>query len=253
MNILTLRMVWERLARRDPYWAVLTVPEKQGNRWKVDEFFQTGIDDIEYSLANLDRLLPGLPRRHALDFGCGVGRLSYALSRHFESVTGVDIAAQMLKLAQKHQQAGTPSVTFLHNSQSDLRLFPDGEFDLVLSLITLQHNPPKLIEAYVREFVRVVRSGGALYFQLPVFLPPKDEPEIIRRSFYPPTIWKRLRLWTVQSFRQMRRITSKMSMHCLPEARVRKLLEEAGATLVGTIEHQLDHGVRSMIYIARKN
>ena len=35
----------------------------------------------------------------ALDFGCGVGRLTQALARRFDTVVGVDVSPQMVRLA----------------------------------------------------------------------------------------------------------------------------------------------------------
>src|SRR5205807_3765344 len=50
--------------------------------------------------------------------------------------------------------------------------FPDRHFDLVCSLITLQHvSRPAAIERYVAEFVRVTASGGVAVFQLPSHVP----------------------------------------------------------------------------------
>lgn len=46
------------------------------------------------------------PRKHALDFGCGVGRLTQALAAHFDEVTGVDISPSMIKLAKKYSRHG---------------------------------------------------------------------------------------------------------------------------------------------------
>jgi len=30
---------WERLGKSDPYWAVLSVPEKKGGKWDKLDFF----------------------------------------------------------------------------------------------------------------------------------------------------------------------------------------------------------------------
>ena len=82
---------WETLGKEDPYWAVLSDPEKKGGRWSEEDFFQTGDDEIKSLLARISQL--GLTPSFdvALDYGCGVGRLSRALSGAFERVIGVDI------------------------------------------------------------------------------------------------------------------------------------------------------------------
>ena len=52
MRLSGLRRHWNEFGRSDPLWAILTAPDKKGNRWSVDEFLQTGRDEI----AALDRL-----------------------------------------------------------------------------------------------------------------------------------------------------------------------------------------------------
>ena len=73
---------WENLGSHDPYWAVLSDPTKKGGRWDKVEFFASGRREIEQVLSNLTRLCVPLGSSLALDFGCGVGRLSRALSQH---------------------------------------------------------------------------------------------------------------------------------------------------------------------------
>lgn len=250
MNILRLRMVWERLARRDPFWAVLAASEKEGNRWKIDEFFELGTREVEASLTRLSHHLPGLPRERALDFGCGVGRLTQGLGQHYRQVIGVDVAAQMIALANRHNRMPA-TVSFVHNPRADLQRFASDHFDLVFSLITLQHVPPPLIEAYVREFVRVVRPGGALYFQIPTSVPVVPQ-EIKHWSLYPPTMWKRIKRWTDRWFRKTTGIGDVMRMNSLPAERVRTILAAAGAPLIATIDHPIGDGYASLIYVACK-
>ena len=35
MSIDELQRTWDELALTDPYWAILTYPEKRGNRWDL--------------------------------------------------------------------------------------------------------------------------------------------------------------------------------------------------------------------------
>lgn len=250
MKIFRLRMVWERLAREDPYWAVLTEPGKSGNRWQIDEFFRTGQSDVDRCLAMISAVYPDFPRQQALDFGCGVGRLSQALARSYGQVTGVDVATNMIELANRHLPVGLP-VTFVHNPASDLKRFADASFDLVFSLITLQHVPRELIPIYLREFVRLCRPQGVILFQLPVLVP-SDQRERKRFSLYPPTMYKRIRRWTLHWFRRTTGIGAPMSMASLPETEIRALLAACGARVVATHDHPMTHDCRSLYYVVRK-
>jgi ubiquinone/menaquinone biosynthesis C-methylase UbiE len=170
-----LQKQWDALGRSDPLWAVLTVPGRRGGGWDVDEFFALGRDEVRGHLQHMDELGLRIERQRALDFGCGVGRLTQGLAEHFESVVGVDIAPSMIDLARRHNRFGQRCQYYV-NARSDLQLFPDANFDFVLSVIVLQHVEPPYSRGYVREFLRVLRPGGVAVFQAPSsFTPPQAD------------------------------------------------------------------------------
>jgi ubiquinone/menaquinone biosynthesis C-methylase UbiE len=102
----------------------------------------------------------------ALDFGCGVGRLTRALSDRFERVVGVDISASMLEEARA-QHRDLLNLELLHNLATDLGPVPSDTIDLVYSNIVLQHMPARRQVAFIGEFCRVLRPGGVAVFQTP--------------------------------------------------------------------------------------
>ncbi|TMB93176.1 MAG: class I SAM-dependent methyltransferase [Chloroflexi bacterium] len=161
-----LQRAWDVAGKDDPFWSVLSVPEKQKNRWDVQEFLQTGVDEINGVMSHLHLLGISASRQRALDFGCGPGRLTQALASHFEQVDGVDISPSMIALAERLNQR--PDRCHYHlNDRDDLRHFEDQTFDLVYSSITLQHVGPANARSYLKEFIRVLVPGGVLVFQLP--------------------------------------------------------------------------------------
>jgi len=160
-----IQELWETLARDDPMWAVLTWPKKRG-RWEPDEFFATGADEIRCVMNRIRRLQLDVPRRTALDFGCGVGRITQALAFHFERVWGLDISPTMVEEAERHNRFRR-SCTYSVNCESDLRCFKSGSFDFVYSCITLQHLEQELALSYIREFVRLLSTHGLAVFQVP--------------------------------------------------------------------------------------
>jgi ubiquinone/menaquinone biosynthesis C-methylase UbiE len=166
MNPSTDQRYWDEQARTDPMWAILTDPEKRGRRWDPEEFFSSGVREIEIVMERAERL--GLPvsRRRALDFGCGVGRLTQPLADYFDEVRGVDISPIMLEQARQFNRKGD-RCQYVWNSAPNLRIFPDESFDFIYSRITLQHVPPRRVESYLKEFLRVLAAGGLLLFQLP--------------------------------------------------------------------------------------
>jgi len=226
MKLWQTRRHWEKFARTDPLWAVLTAPGKEGNRWALDEFFATGEHDIAAALAAIRSRYPQLAHGRALDFGCGVGRLTQALALEFDHVTGVDLAADMLVHARQHNRRGD-RVTYVHNPAADLACFADGSFDLVLSLITLQHIDPEYSRRYLAEFVRLCAPGGVAYFQVPdrrLNIRPS------RLSLYPPTVMKKLRRW-LNTFTA---VQPAMEMHVLPREEVIALVTAAGGEVLAT-------------------
>src|SRR5580692_10335873 len=96
---------WDSLAERDALWAILTDGSKAGGKWDVAEFMATGDAEIETVMDHLARI-DCIPNTNgaALDFGCGVGRLTQPLARRFCSCVGVDISQQMIQRAESLNQ-----------------------------------------------------------------------------------------------------------------------------------------------------
>ena len=158
MNLSELRQAWNDLAAKDAMWAVLTGPYGTAREWDEEAFFPTGVTEIESVLDRLRRagVTPRFDR--ALDFGCGVGRLTQALGRHFQRAHGVDIASAMLARAEALNRLGDRCQYHL-NETDDLSLFADGLFDFVYSRITLQHMEARYRRRYIAEFL--ASSGRA--------------------------------------------------------------------------------------------
>ncbi len=197
-------------------WAVLTDPAKSGGRWQADDFYAHGSAEIERLMKRLDEFGVTDQRSAALDFGCGVGRLTNALADHYEHVDGVDISAVMVRRAAE-MAPNRDRCTFQVNVAPDLSIFPDDHFDLVHCNIVLQHVGPELTRSYIAEFARIVRPGGVVNFQLPV------KPVPGRIGFALQLVPKAL----------LNRIRG-MSMHGVPETRVHALLYSRGLQEVAT-------------------
>jgi SAM-dependent methyltransferase len=166
MDLRELQKNWDGFGRTDPLYAISTIPGKEGGRWDPEEFFAAGRREIAHVMDVL--ATAGFPSRgrSALDFGCGVGRLSQALAGHFDEVTGVDIAPSMVEQARAFNGHGE-RVRYVVNSRDDLRaVAEDGSRDLVLSKAVLQHMHPRYARGYIAEFLRVAAPGtGYVVFQ----------------------------------------------------------------------------------------
>lgn len=161
-----LRRVWQALAEDDPMWAVLSTPEKRGGKWNQDEFFETGVQDVQALIHTLATHGIRYSTRAALDFGCGLGRLTQALTPYFDVTYGVDISSEMIRRAKAINTYGS-KCCYLLNVHQHLRIFSDHQLSFIYSTIVLQHVPPDLSELYLREFLRILEPGGLLVFQLP--------------------------------------------------------------------------------------
>jgi SAM-dependent methyltransferase len=165
MKIKELQKNWDALGNIDAFGNILTDPAKKG-KWKEEEFFKNGEEEISALMQYIDLLGVDLRRKRALDFGCGVGRLSQALCRYFDECCGVDIAPSMIARAKRYNRFGDRCRYYL-NDRDDLKLFGDNSFDFVYSNIVLQHMRPEYSKKYIEEFIRVVAPGGLVIFQIP--------------------------------------------------------------------------------------
>jgi SAM-dependent methyltransferase len=166
MKLSEVQQYWDRQAHADPMWAILTEPTKTGGRWDAGEFFATGVREVGAFMEQAAACGRPVGRRSALDFGCGLGRLSQALAEYFDEIHGVDISPKMIELARAHNRKGA-RVEYLCNPAGDLSHFENGSIDMVLSWITLQHMRPRYARRYIQEFLRVLAPGGLLLFQYP--------------------------------------------------------------------------------------
>lgn len=217
---------WTDLGTLDPLWAVWSTPEFRHGGGEKRTFFARGEEEIDELLGYVDDLRPApLDRVRALDFGCGAGRLTQALAGRFEQAIGVDISPSMVETARSLNSR--PNCAFELNPDPDLRQFADREFDLVCSLITLQHvSSPAAIERYIAELIRVTATGGVTVFQLPSHVPRRVRAQP-RRQLY------RLgRAVGVPARRLYRLGLYSMALTAIPRDRVERLVCDSGAELL---------------------
>lgn len=172
------RAVWEALAEADPLWAVLSMPEKKGRRWHVQDFMRNGEREVALLMGQLAQLRLPDPSGPVLDFGCGVGRLSQAFGRRFDAVTGADISVRMIAYAQRLNQY-PDRVRYICTAETGIDTLPPRAFGFIYSNIVLQHIQPELSRQYLQEFFRLLRPGGLLVFQLPSHRESPEDIEIV--------------------------------------------------------------------------
>ena len=248
MSLRADRREWNDLAREDGMWAVYSDPQRRGT-WTVEEFLATGEAEIASVMVGLEArdAMPRLGR--ALDFGCGLGRLTRALAGRFDEVTGVDASKAMIAEAE-HLNAGATNCRFVLNEQPVLAALPTESYDFVLSLITLQHVSSRVaIRRYIREFVRVAAPGGIIVFQLPTSVGWQIRLHPLRlcnRALRAVPVAPR---WALRSV-----MSHSMRVMALPESEVRSILTSCGAEIVDVVADNRTGtaAAPSRTYVARR-
>lgn len=206
---------------------MLAAPNRRHGGWDSTEFFASGARHVAGLMKTADRI--GLPqeRKTALDFGCGVGRLTRALAEHFDSCVGVDISEAMVSQARLWHR-DRPRCRFEINTSGHLHAFGDASFDFVYSRYVLQHLPSNdYVRTYLGEFLRVLRPGGLAAFQLPRRIP------LARRIQPGRRIYRLLRSLGVGERLLLERFElSPMRMRFLPEREVIRIVAAAGGRVV---------------------
>lgn len=154
---------WERFGRIDPYFAVLTHEEYHRDRLDAESlarFFEssrTYLDDVLETIR--EGMDPAFRPVRALDFGCGVGRVTLPLAAIASSVVGVDISQSMLsEAAENSRREGRSNITWVLGDDELSRV--PGRFDFVHSVIVFQHIPPRRGEVLFRRLIDLLDPGG---------------------------------------------------------------------------------------------
>ena len=162
---------WDERAREDALFFVDDRVE-YGNA-DVEAFFAGG----EEAVANFERLLGfEVAGRQVVEIGCGVGRLTRVLATKADRVRALDVSAEMLERARRHNPH-VENVTWLLGDGTSLAGVDDGSSDGVFSHVVFQHIPdPAITLGYIREMGRVLVPGGWAAFQI------SDDPSIHRAN-----------------------------------------------------------------------
>jgi ubiquinone/menaquinone biosynthesis C-methylase UbiE len=227
-------------------------PTLKHGGWDLERFWRLGEDEITRVMSTAATL--GYPAGNdaALDFGCGVGRLTRAMARHFSHCTGVDVAETMIEQATR-LNPGSAS-TFVVNETNDLARFEDSTFDFVYSALVLQHLPTvAVIRRFIAEFLRVLKPGGLLAFQLPTRMPPRSLRNRLRLRTRAYTALRAVGFDQRMLYERLK-LVPVMQMQCIPEEAVLAYLRLLGAAVLEVQHGRFEVGeVESAIYFVTKS
>lgn len=159
---------WEKNAKANALWAILTDHNKRSKAWDPEEFFRTGHTEVSNVFHYMQSVGISIPEGGSfLDFRCGVGRATRALMARFDHGYGADVSDTMISLANKYSATDARKPAYIVNKVASLNAIRDNAIDFVYSHITIQHIPKPLQPAFIGEFMRVLRPGGIAAFQVP--------------------------------------------------------------------------------------
>lgn len=229
-----VRQAWTHLGEVRPFHSVLSserfLPKNIGK--SEAEFWISG----EREAAVIETLLAAqgvrdLGSKTAVEYGCGLGRITLPLGQRFASVHGYDISPTHLDGARaRAQRLGTTNVEFHLRADN---FFTDLEkCDFFYSNIVFQHNPPPIILQLIRLALKSLKPGGLAAFQCQVYR--KDY------SFSLPD-------YLAES------PNSDMEMHAIPQAEVLAMIASSGCTLVEVREDGVWPGILSNMFVVRRD
>lgn len=143
---------WRAIGADYPYWGVIT-----DDRYKhpvlsaelLGGFYATGRVHMAQVAEKLRELGPFTPGS-AIDFGCGVGRLTEAMTAYAPKVVGVDVSPGMLAQARANGAGAADYADAL----------PAGPVDWINSFVVFQHIPPERGMALLDDLLARLAPGG---------------------------------------------------------------------------------------------
>jgi 2-polyprenyl-6-hydroxyphenyl methylase/3-demethylubiquinone-9 3-methyltransferase len=137
--------------------------EGLGEAWYDNDIHPIALLRAENSVRNpwiLERIRALLgPSLDVLDIGCGAGFLTNALAVDGHRVTGIDLSAKSLDVAEKRDL--TQSVRYMQLDAFALP-FPEQSFDVICAMDFLEH--VEMPEQIIEKVSRLLRLNGLFFF-----------------------------------------------------------------------------------------
>lgn len=156
------KKIWDSIGATDPYFAVYSVKKYLDSNLDdqaKDDFFTSGREYIQKLWIDFERIFGFEPQpKRVLDFGCGIGRLLFALSERCEHALGVDISDSMLE--ETRRQIAERGLTNVDVMETAAFLNSLQSFDLIHSFIVLQHIEPGEGMKIIKRLAEMLEDDG---------------------------------------------------------------------------------------------
>lgn len=214
-----IQKTWEYLGKTEPHWSVLTGEQYRQSNIEAsrDLFYHGGQNNVAALFQSLERNeIDYSSYKSCLEYGCGVGRVTYWLAKKFNLVYGYDISQHHLQIAQEYLDDKHIKNVHLRHVKKVEDALNLPKVDVVYSILVLQHNPPPLMSLLVREFIKALHPGGVAFFQVPTY---KIDYRFSMRKYLSATVSKQ-----------------EMEMHVLPQKILFEMIQQEGGRLLEVIE-----------------
>lgn len=212
-----IKAAWEHMGDEKAHFSVLSnddyMPDKLDD--SIDFFWRSGEIEAAQAIRALDLYGSGnLAKKVCVEYGCGVGRVTVNLAKHFKQVHAYDISRNHLEHALARAKEVAANNIEFHECANDFRVALE-RCDFFYSVIVLQHNPPPVIMELIRIALTALKPGGIAMFQVPT--------HINDYRFD-------LKVWLATDH------APDMQMHCVPQDAVLDLITKTNCCLLGLRE-----------------
>lgn len=131
------------------------------------DFVMTTPLALTYSVIwqTIAKIIPDEKRRRALDLCCGPGHFSIGLFEHlkFQSVQGIDLSDEMIKIARQNGKKKSDQIAFTKADIRNLKSYSEQKYDVVTFTNAAHHfSTIEEVQNILREMERVTHPEGAV-------------------------------------------------------------------------------------------
>jgi ubiquinone/menaquinone biosynthesis C-methylase UbiE len=143
--------------------AASEIAKKEGFFWGDDvsvAYFETAENDMDRHWVEIIRpFIDDIPYDTALDLASGHGRNAQRLGERASLVYCVDINPENIRFLED-RFVSTPKYIVIQNNGSSLPFIADNRIDLFYCFDALVHFDLEIVQCYLKEAYRVIRTGG---------------------------------------------------------------------------------------------
>jgi ubiquinone/menaquinone biosynthesis C-methylase UbiE len=113
-----------------------------------------------WSITILPRIQPFVPSKNILEIAPGFGRCTQFLKELCDNLIVVDISEKCIQ-ACRERFHDSKNIEYYTNDGKSLDMIPDRSINFIFSWDSLVHADKSVMEAYIRQFSRILKPGGS--------------------------------------------------------------------------------------------